>query len=136
MAVPVPGLGLLSYRAPGGARLHKGARVRVPLGGRSVVGCVVDPQASAPAGRDLRDILEVIDDEPFVPPDVVDLALWVGEYYACGPGSAMPLAMPPISRGGERESFKTVRVYRAGRRAAARTRGWGRSSARLWHCCA
>ena len=111
VAVPVPGLGLLTYRASTEAPVHKGARVRVPLGGRQVVGCVADIQAATPAGSDLRDIIEVIDDEPFVPPDVVDLALWIGEYYACGPGSAMSLAMPPASREGRRESFKTVRVF-------------------------
>jgi primosomal protein N' len=49
VAVPVPGLGLLSYLAPATAVLHKGARVRVPLGGRAVVGCVADPHAVAPS---------------------------------------------------------------------------------------
>lgn len=113
MAVPVPGLGLLSYRAPGTEALHKGARVRVPLGTRAVVGCVVDTAAGAPAGQTLRDILEVIDHESFVPPDVVDLAVWIGEYYACGPGAALALAMPPAARTGEKESFKTTRVVEA-----------------------
>ena len=112
VAVPVPGLGVLSYRAPGAAPLHKGARVRVPLGSRSVVGCISDSAASVPpAGQELRDILELIDDEPFVPPDVVDLALWVGEYYASGPGGALALALPPAARDGARESFRTVRVF-------------------------
>ena len=114
MAVPVPGLGLLSYRARATAQLHKGARVRVPLGGRSVVGCIADPDASAPPGQALKDIEEIIDPESFVPPDVVDLALWIGEYYACGPGAVLALAMPPAARGGERESFKTMRVVEAG----------------------
>ena len=111
VAVPVPGLGVLSYRAPGSAPLHKGARVRVPLGGRSVIGCIADAQAQAPADQELRDILEIIDDEAFVPPDVVELALWVGEYYASGPGGALALAMPPAARSGDRESFRTVRVF-------------------------
>jgi len=110
VAVPVPGLGLLSYRAPGTAPLHKGARVRVPLGGRSVVGCIVDPAAQAPAGQALKDVEEVIDPESFVPPDVIDLSLWIGDYYACGPGAVVALAMPPAARSGERESFKTMRV--------------------------
>ena len=106
----MPGLGLLSYRAPAEATLHKGARVRVPVGSRSVIGCVADLHAAAPDGADLRDIVEIIDDEPFVPPAVVDLALWLGEYYASGPGGALALAMPVSSRRGERESFRTVRV--------------------------
>ncbi len=111
VAVPVPGLGLLSYLAPAGAALHKGARVRVPLGARSVVGCVTDTDGSAPADQELRTIGEVIDPEPFVPGDVVDLALWVGEYYASGPGAALALAMPPAARDGTRESFRTTRIY-------------------------
>jgi primosomal protein N' (replication factor Y) len=110
VAVPVPGLGLLSYRAPGSGPLAKGARVRVPLGGREVVGCITDTQAPTNPGHTLRDVIDVIDPEPFVPPDVVDLALWVGEYYASGPGAALALAMPPASREGARESFARTRV--------------------------
>jgi primosomal protein N' (replication factor Y) len=109
VAVPVPGLGVLSYRVPAGvARPPKGARVMVPLGGRTVAGCVVDPHAAPPANAELRDILEVVDADPFLPPVVVDLALWVGEYYASGPGDALAIAMPPSARGGQRTAFRTV----------------------------
>jgi primosomal protein N' (replication factor Y) len=106
--VPVPGLGLLSYRATG--PVHKGARVRVPLGAREVVGVVVDEDTTPPAQATLKNITEVIDDTPFVPPAVVDLARWVGQYYAAGPGGALALAMPVAARQGEKESFKTARV--------------------------
>ena len=105
--MPVPGLGLLSYRATG--PVHKGARVRVPLGARSVVDVVVDEDTSPPQAT-LKDITEVIDDTPFVPPAVVDLARWVGQYYAAGPGGALALAMPVAARQGEKESFRTARV--------------------------
>ena len=106
--MPVPGLGLLSYRATGS--VHKGARVRVPLGARAVVGVVVDEDTTPPAGTTLKDITEVIDDTPFVPPAVVDLARWVGQYYAAGPGGALALAMPVAARQGEKQSFRTARV--------------------------
>ena len=52
----------------------------MPLGHRSVVGCVVEPIASVPDGSTLRDAISVLDAEPFLPSDVVDLALWVSEY--------------------------------------------------------
>ncbi len=107
--MPVPGLGLLRYRAPGDGRLVKGARVVVPLGARTVTGCIVDPAATSGAGP-LRDVTEVLDDWPFLPPVVVDLALWVGEYYAAGPGEALTGAMPPAARSGRRSSFRTVGV--------------------------
>src|SRR6185503_6362021 len=61
----------------------------------------------------------IIDPEPFIPPDVIDLALWVGEYYASGPGTAVALAMPPVARTGARESFRTTRVYESGEAPAA-----------------
>ena len=110
VAVPVPGLGLLSYRAPASAAVPKGARVSVPLGSRVVTGCVVDPESAAPETAELRDVIEVLDTKPFLPAAVVDIALWVGDYYASGPGDALAIAMPPSSRRGERDAFRTVRV--------------------------
>ena len=105
--MPVPGLGLLSYRIPSGfARPPKGARVIVPLGGRKVVGCVVDAIAAPPPDAELRDVTEILDDTPFLPSAIVDLALWVGDYYASGPGEPLAMAMPPASRSGERHAFR------------------------------
>jgi primosomal protein N' (replication factor Y) len=98
VAVPVPGLGLLSYRAPQAAPPPKGARVEVPIGTRRLVGVVVDPVAAGPEGTVLRDVIAVLDDDAFVPAAIVDLALWVGEYYASGPGDALAIAMPPSAR--------------------------------------
>ena len=43
----------------------------------------------------MRDLIDVLDTEPFLPTDVVDLARWVAEYYACGIGEAIATAMPP-----------------------------------------
>lgn len=120
MAVPVPGLGVLSYRVPDALTSPpKGARVEVPVGGRSLIGCVVDPVATAPAGTTLRDLNAVIDATPFLPSDVVDLALWVGEYYACGPGDALTVAMPPASRRGSDSAFRTITVAELVRGTAA-----------------
>jgi primosomal protein N' (replication factor Y) len=111
VAVPVPGLGLLSYRVLERPAPPKGARVRVPLGSRTVVGCVVEPDAAPPADvTTLRDVTAVLDEEPFLPPSVVDLAVWVGEYYASGPGDPLAMAMPPAARRGEHVAFRTVRV--------------------------
>jgi primosomal protein N' (replication factor Y) len=111
VAVPVPGLGVLGYRVSGRTAVPpKGARVRVPLGQRTVVGCVVGAHADVAPGAGLKDVDEVLDQEPFLPPAVVDLAIWVGDYYASGPGDALAIAMPPAARRGRATSFKTVRV--------------------------
>jgi primosomal protein N' (replication factor Y) (superfamily II helicase) len=124
VAVPVPGLGLLSYRVPAGMPIPpKGARVTVPLGSRSVTGCVVLGVESDLDVSSLKDLVAALDSEPFLPSDIVDLALWVAEYYACGPGDVLTMAMPPQARRGEATSFKTaafVRLSDAGRAAAPR----------------
>ncbi len=107
VGVPVPGLGCLTYRVPDTMPLPpRGARVTVPLGTRVVTGCVVDPAAMRPDGV-LRDVLDVIDTEPFLPETVVGLALWVAEYYAAGAGDALLAAMPPKARAGE-SAFRRV----------------------------
>jgi len=111
VAVPVPGLGLLSYRAPRPVP-PKGARVTVPLGTRSVTGVVVSHHATMPPGGTLRGITSAVDDVPFLPPTVVDLAVWVGEYYAAGPGEALAIAMPPSAREG-RTAFRTEKLAEA-----------------------
>ncbi len=111
VGVPVPGLDLLSYGVPAELpRPAKGARVVVPLGARTVTGCVVDDAAAVPAGTRLKDVIRVLDSEPFLPPVVVDLALWVAEYYLAGPGEALAAAMPPASRGERSSAFRTERI--------------------------
>jgi primosomal protein N' (replication factor Y) len=106
VAVPVPFLDVLTYCVPDEMTPPvRGARVSVPLGKRVVTGIVIGP---AEAGHyddeaKIKDVLDVLDDEPFLPPAVVDLAMWVAEYYACGPGDALAAAMPPT------KLHKTVR---------------------------
>src|SRR5688500_10593776 len=96
-----------------------GARVRVPIGNRTVTGCVVECAARRVA-PDARDILEVLDAEPFLPPAVVELCQWVADYYLAGIGDAIAVALPP----GAREKASGFRT----RRAAALT-AHGRSAA-------
>jgi primosomal protein N' (replication factor Y) len=96
VAVPVPGLGLLTYRLPDGVQAPRGTRVVVPVGPRKVTGLVTHDNAAADdAPARLRDVIEVLDDVTFLPEEVVDLALWVGDYYLAGPGEAISTALPP-----------------------------------------
>lgn len=112
VAVPVPGLGLLTYSVPhGAAPPPKGARVSVPLGTRTVVGVVAALDAPAPAdATKIRDIKQIIDATPFLPSAVVDVAIWTGEYYAAGPGEALTMTLPPAARRGESDSFRMISV--------------------------
>ena len=114
VAVPVPFLDLLTYRVPDGVPVPPvGARVRVPLGSRTVTGCVLrhDPPGDQ-AGPEIRDIVQVFDSEPFLPATVVNLCRWVAEYYMAGIGDAIGVALPPGARQ-RRSSFKMRRVVSA-----------------------
>ena len=111
VGVPVPGLGRPTYRVPDGQSVPpKGARVNVPVGPRVLMGCVIEQHALQPAAGTLRDLDEVLDAEPYLPEHIVDLALWVGEYYGAGPGDALTVALPPMSRKASASAFQTVKV--------------------------
>jgi primosomal protein N' (replication factor Y) len=94
VAVPVPGLGPLTYCVPDTMVVPAvGARVLVPVGKRVVTGVTLSTSDDSDA--DVKPIADVLDREPFLPGDVVDLAAWVADYYACGVGDAIATAMPP-----------------------------------------
>ena len=110
VAVPVPAVDTLSYRVPEALAMPvPGARVLVPLGTRTMTGVVVDgtgqpptpnsqePTSNAehPKGGAIKDVIDVLDQEPFLTGDVLRLVRWVAEYYACGTGEALSAAMPP-----------------------------------------
>ena len=125
VVVPVPALDRLDYEVPAELPVPEtGTRVLVPLGTRTVTGCVVDrPDSPAPAA--LKPLLDVLDTEPLLPAGVVRLALWVGQYYACGAGEAVAAAMPPLAWvASERRAEITPagRAALAGRPGAARRR--------------
>lgn len=112
VAVPVPALDLLTYRVPEGVIApNVGARVVVPLGSRSITGIVVE--CDVPGGIDesqIKSIRRVLDEEAFVPADVVALARWTAEYYAAGPGETITAVLPPKTRGDRADAYKMKRV--------------------------
>ncbi len=112
VAVPVPGLSLLTYRVPDAMpRPVVGSRVVVPLGNRIVTGIVMDDVSAASVSGDaVKPVKEVLDVEAFVPPEVIALAQWTAEYYAAGPGDTITAVLPPLARGGRQDAHKTVRV--------------------------
>ena len=113
VAVPVPFLDPLTYNVPDGyPQLPPiGGRVRVPVGTRMVVGCVVSHDAVLDAETKPRDVAAVLDEEPYLPPAIVELCGWVADYYVAGYGDAIGAAMPPGSRRGN--ASKTQRIVAA-----------------------
>jgi primosomal protein N' (replication factor Y) len=139
VAVPVPALDSLTYSLPDDfPSAVTGARVLVPLGSRIMTGCVVDGETEGDTGvlesglaARVKSVIEVLDTEPFLPREVIRLAEWVADYYACGVGEALATAMPPLATGRDGKAaaaFRTVRVAQLtaqGIDIASRTAGDG-----------
>ena len=98
VAVPVPLLEPLTYRVPQPWRglVRTGVRVRVPVGRRRLIGWIVDVPLAPPAGLEgeLRSIESVIDFEPLLPADLMQLADFTASYYAAPIGEVLKTLLP------------------------------------------
>jgi len=79
-----------TYEVPDDA--ERGAVVTVRLGGARLRGVVVGLGEAPPAGIDAAPIERV---EESLPAVLVDLALWLADYYGSTPGRALALVAPP-----------------------------------------
>jgi len=101
VAVPVPLPKPLTYQVPAGLapRAVPGVRVRVRVGRRREVGVILERTAEAPEGVTLRPIDEVLDREPVLPPDLIELGEFIAGYYRAPIGevlrSMVPGDLPP-----------------------------------------
>lgn len=75
-------------------RITPGTPVRVPFGRALTTGFVIGPAAESP--RPARPISAVDERVPALPPDLVDLALWMAEHYVCSVGEALWAMIPPL----------------------------------------
>ena len=81
VAVPVPLHETFTYRIPPELRerICVGGRVVVPFGRRKLVGVVTAVSSEPRHRRALKDVKEVIDDEPVLPSVLQDLGRWMTE---------------------------------------------------------
>jgi primosomal protein N' (replication factor Y) len=89
-----------TYEVPEG--VERGAVVSVGFGGRRVRGLVVAIGVEAPAGVEIAQAGAVVDR---VPVPLVELALWLADYYGSTPARALALIAPHVrKRRGERRT--------------------------------
>ncbi|MBU0513473.1 MAG: primosomal protein N' [Proteobacteria bacterium] len=95
VALPLPVDGTFTYRVPSElARLVRvGVRVLAPVGRRRVVGLVLDLPEQSPV-EELRDVLDVLDDEPLFGPELSRLLVFAARYYQAPIGLAAAGAVP------------------------------------------
>src|SRR5438094_560683 len=129
---PVPLHDLFTYRVPEPLRplVRPGMRVRMPLGRQTRTGVVAGFVDVAPPGE-LRPILDVLDADPFVPPDLLELCRWPAGYYLASLAEVLAAVVPVALPAPGRE--RVVRLLRRltpeeeaalARRAPARARAY------------
>jgi len=111
--VPTPLYQLFDYKARPGQLAVRGARVSVPFGRRQVVAVVVGSAASSdvPAGK-LRPISKVLDNEPLLPNDLLDLLEWASRYYHHPIGDVLTSALPVLLRKSADAVLSSIECYR------------------------
>jgi primosomal protein N' (replication factor Y) len=89
---------IFTYEVPDG--VEKGAVVEVRFARSKARGVVVDVDGGAPEGIEVAAIERVVEE---LPPALVDLALWLAEYYGSTPARTLALVAPRVrKRRGER----------------------------------
>ena len=97
LILPVPIPNLFTYRVPRemASLIKVGARVIVQFGQKRVITAVVAQlHSNPPVKYQAKYILELLDDQPIVTQQQLELFAWVAEYYLCNIGEVMNVALP------------------------------------------
>ena len=101
IALPLPLPDPLTYEIPAAwdPQAKPGVRARVLIGRRRLTGLIVKVHEERPEGVNLRPLVEILDREPVVPEDLLDLARFTADYYMAPLGevvrSMLPADLPP-----------------------------------------
>ena len=101
VAVPVHLRKLFTYRVPPSMRrsIRVGSRVMIQLGSKSMAGYIVALLPRLRTGTSLveseiKEIQELLDVEPPITPEVLELTRWVADYYFAPWGEVLRAALP------------------------------------------
>ena len=95
VALPLPVAQTFTYRFVGDDLPAPGTRVLVPFQRNEAIGWVVGP--GDPTGiRGIRGVLDVLEREASVPPDLMRLARWISRYYVAPLGLTLRSMLPAL----------------------------------------
>ncbi len=100
VAAPVPLRKTFTYALPDSLAevVEAGSRVVVPFRNRELVGVVLALSSRLPASEaKTREIVEALDPVPALPPKLIELGLWVAQYYVAPPGEVFRAILPPAA---------------------------------------
>lgn len=118
IALPVPMRRHFDYLPPADltpdqfARLTPGLLIRVPFGQRELMGVLLRVKsASEQPSHKLRSALAIVEGEPALDQELLDLCLWAADYYQCATGEALQAALPVLLRQGEPAQLRGEQVF-------------------------
>ncbi len=101
VVLPVPLRRAFTYRVPEAMQgtIKPGARLTLPFGRRNLTGYAVELHEELPAGIEideskLKDVIEVLDEEPLITPEILKLTQWTADYYASFWGEMLKASLP------------------------------------------
>ncbi len=118
VAVPLHVLQTFTYRLTPdqSAQAEVGARLIVPLGRNVVTAYIVGLLDEVPedlAEVEIKDAQSLVDLTPVCSPEILQLARWVADYYACPLGEVIKAALPPgMTPKGREASFVKPKLRR------------------------
>lgn len=120
VTVRVPGAGRYHYRVPAHLRdaAQVGARVLVQFGRQRVTGVVVRATPTVPAGVVPVPISEVLDAEPALSSELVELCVWIADYYEAPLGEVVRGALPAGTGVTDRKTYALTETGRAAMQSA------------------
>jgi primosomal protein N' (replication factor Y) len=94
VALPVPLDRTFTYAVREGQIPQRGARVIAPFRNEKLIGVVTAVNASAPADFEVRYLEAVLDDEPLLSGELLELAEWMAQYYLAPLGEVLRGMLP------------------------------------------
>lgn len=109
VALDVPMRRAFSYGFTGVAP-EPGVRVKVPFGGRKLIGIVVASRDKLPGNIKLKAIEQVLDERPLFSPTLMQLIAWTASYYHQPLGEVWRTALPVVLRKGLTETHGLIEL--------------------------
>src|SRR5271168_739570 len=97
VALPVPLRSAFTYAVPtsfNGEELV-GRRVLVPFRNRAMIGVGLAVSTQAPDAKRIKEIAELLDRVPALPPKLIELGQWISRYYLAPIGESFRAMLPP-----------------------------------------
>ncbi len=115
VAIPTPLRRLFDYRPPSGcdiATIKRGARVNLPFANRQLTGIVISIEQETDVAHDkLKTISKVLDTEPLIPDNIINLCQWAARYYHHSLGDTLIQALPKNLRLGKAASQGSISYW-------------------------